>query len=49
MTQAVIVRRDGDTFQARMFWRSAARLLDPESAIAKVGFEIGPKGFDDVF
>lgn len=49
MTQAVIVRRDGDTFQARLFWRNAARLLDPESGIARVGFESGPRGFDDVW
>ncbi|KQQ11821.1 hypothetical protein ASF53_16805 [Methylobacterium sp. Leaf123] len=49
MTQAVTVRRDGDTFQARMFWRHAARLLDPESPIVRVGFESGPKSFDDMW
>ncbi|CAO4171687.1 SAVED domain-containing protein [Methylorubrum populi] len=49
MTQAVTVRRDGDTFQARLFWRHAARLLDPESPIIKVGFEQGPKSFDDIW
>lgn len=49
MTQAVTVRRDGDTFQARLFWLHAARLLDPESPVVRVGFETGPKSFDDVW
>ena len=49
MTQAVTVRRDGDTFQARLFWWHAARLLDPESPIIRVGFETGPKSFDDIW
>jgi hypothetical protein len=49
MTQAVAVRRDGDAFQARVFWRKAARLLDPESPIVRVGFESGPKGYDDIW
>lgn len=49
MTQAVVVRRDGDAFQARVFWLKAARLLDPGSPIIRVGFESGPKGFDDVW
>lgn len=49
MTQAVAVRRDGDAFQARIFWRKAACLLDPKSAVTQVGFESGPKGFDDVW
>ena len=49
MTQAVTVRRDGDTFQARQFWLRAARLLDPLSPVARVGFEIGPKSFDDIW
>lgn len=49
MTQAVAVRRDGDAFQARIFWRKAACLLDPLSPIIRVGFESGPKGFDDVW
>ena len=48
MTQAVAVRRDGDTFQARMFWLRAACLLDPASRIAKVAFETGPRSFDDI-
>ena len=49
MTQAVAVRRDGDTFQARQFWLRAARLLDPKSPVTRVGFEIGPKSFDDIW
>lgn len=49
MTQAVTVRRDGDTYQARQFWLRAARLLDPDSPIMRVGFESGPKSFDDVW
>src|SRR6516225_7978024 len=49
MTQAVTVRRDGDTFQARLFWWHAARLLDPVSPIIRVGFETGPKSFDDIW
>ena len=49
MTQAVITRRDGDVFQARIFWYWAARLLDAHSGISKVGFESGPKGFDDIW
>lgn len=49
MTQAVAVRRDGDAFQARVFWRKAACLLDPLSSVTRVGFESGPKGFDDVW
>lgn len=49
MTQAIAVRRDGDSFQARIFWRKATGLLDPRGAILKVGFESGPKGFDDVW
>lgn len=49
MTQAIAVRRDGDAFQARIFWRKAACLLDPTSPVTVVGFESGPKGFDDVW
>lgn len=49
MTQAIGARRDGDAFQARLFWLKAAKLLDAEGAIAKVGFESGPKGFDDLW
>ena len=49
MTQAVVTRRDGDTFQARMFWLHAAHLLDPEGRVTRVGFEAGPRGFDDIW
>ncbi|MFJ5487099.1 SAVED domain-containing protein [Hansschlegelia beijingensis] len=49
MTQAVTVRRDGDTFQARLFWWHAARLLDPDSPVVRVAFETGPKSFDDIW
>jgi hypothetical protein len=49
MAQAVTARRDGDTFQARQFWRKACHLLDPESPVTYVGFESGPKGFDDIW
>lgn len=49
MTQAVTIRRDGDTFQARMFWLRAAHLLLPDTDIDRVGFEIGPKSFDDIW
>jgi hypothetical protein len=49
MTEAVTVRRDGDTFQARMFWLRAARLLFPDSPIVRVAFETGPKSFDDIW
>jgi len=49
VTQAVTARRDGDAFQARLFWWRAARLLDQDSPIIKVGFEMGPKSFDDIW
>lgn len=49
MTQAILARRDGDTFQARQFWLRAAQLLDPNSPIIRVGFENGPKSFDDIW
>ncbi len=49
MTQAVVTRRDGDVFQARMFWLAAARLLDDRGPIVRVGFESGLKGFDDIW
>ncbi len=49
MTQAIAARRDGDTFQARLFWWHACRLLDPNSPIVRVGFETGPKSFDDIW
>ncbi|AFL89339.1 hypothetical protein Terro_3109 [Terriglobus roseus DSM 18391] len=49
MTQAVSVRREGDTYQARVFWQNAIQMLDPQSSIQRVGFEFGPKSFDDVW
>lgn len=49
MTQAVVVARDGAAYQARLFWKEAALLLDPQSSVAKVGFESGPSGFDDMW
>ena len=49
MAQAILARRDGDTFQARQFWRKACLLLDPEGSVIRVGFENGPKGFDDIW
>lgn len=49
MSLAIVARRDGDVFQARMFWLHAARLLDEEGGIVRVGFESGRKGFDDVW
>ncbi|MGE3577214.1 MAG: SAVED domain-containing protein [Vicinamibacterales bacterium] len=49
MAQPVTARRDGDAFQARVFWWYAARLLDSAHPVTRVGFEFGPKGFDDVW
>jgi len=49
MTRAIAVRREGDAYQARIFWRKAVCLLDPDSPVIRVGFESGPKGFDDVW
>lgn len=49
MAQAILARRDGDTFQSRQFWRKACGLLDPESPIVRLGFEGGPRGFDDIW
>jgi hypothetical protein len=49
MTQAITARRDGDAFQSRLFWLKAASLLSPDSSVLKVGFEAGPKGFDDIW
>ena len=40
---------DGNAFQARIFWLKAAWLLKPDSHVARVGFESGPRGFDDVW
>lgn len=49
MTLAVNTPRHGNAFQARVFWTYAARLLDPSSNVQRVGFEGGPRGFDDVW
>lgn len=49
MTQANTARREGDDFQARQFWLRAARLLDNESPILRVGFESGPRSYDDIW
>ena len=49
MTQAVNTPRYGNAFQARIFWTYAAKLLSPITAVHRVGFESGPRGFDDVW
>lgn len=49
MARAITARKDGDAFQARLFWIRAAWLLDENSPITKVGFEMGPKGLDDIW
>lgn len=49
MANAVTSRRDGDDFQARMFWMHAVKLLDGDSPVLSVGFEVGPSGFDDIW
>jgi hypothetical protein len=49
MTNAVISIHDGFAFQARYFWLKATALLDPGKAVIRVGFESGPKSFDDVW
>ena len=49
MTQAVNTPRYGQAFQARVFWTYAARLLSSTTAVRRVGFESGPRGFDDVW
>lgn len=48
MARTNVARRQGDDFQARMFWLSAASLLDPASPVIRVAYECGPKAFDDV-
>ena len=48
MTKANVARRQGDDFQARLFWLHAASLLDPASPVARVAYERGPKAFDDI-
>jgi SMODS-associated and fused to various effectors sensor domain len=48
MAEAVLARKQGDDFQARLFWLYAALLLEPTGNVARVGYETGPKAFDDV-
>lgn len=48
MAQQIVARRQGDDFQARLFWLRAASLLDPTSPVMKVAYEKGPRGFDDI-
>lgn len=49
MTQAVNTPRYGTAFQARIFWTYAVMLLGAKTAVRRVGFESGPRGFDDVW
>lgn len=49
MAQANTARMDGDIFQARHFWRKACRLLDPTKPLVRIGFESGPRGYDDIW
>lgn len=49
MAQANTARMDGDTFQARHFWRKACRLLNSTGPLVRIGFESGPKGYDDIW
>jgi hypothetical protein len=48
MAKANIARRQGDDFQARLFWLKASSLLDGKSPVVKVAYETGPKSFDDI-
>jgi hypothetical protein len=48
MARANVARRNGDDFQARLFWLNAACLLDSHSPIIRVAYETGPKGIDDI-
>ena len=48
MTQAIAARKQGDDFQARLFWLCGSLLLDPKGAVTRVAYETGPKAFDDV-
>lgn len=49
MALANVARRDGDAFQARQFWFYAADMLKEDGAVARLGFEAGPRGFDDLW
>lgn len=48
MAKAISARRHGEDFQTRLFWLSAAALLDVRSSITKVCYETGPKSFDGI-
>lgn len=48
MAGSNIARQHGDCFQGRIFWLHAALLLDPDSPVERVLFEVGPRGFDDL-
>jgi hypothetical protein len=39
----------GFAFQARIFWQQAIKLLRTGNAVVRLGFEWGPKGFDDLW
>lgn len=49
MSNAVVNIHDEFAFQSRYFWLKATALLDPGKAVMRVGFESGPKGFDEVW
>ena len=48
MARANVPRRQGDDFQARLFWLNATLLLDPDSPVTRVTYDTGPKAFDDI-
>ncbi len=48
MTRANVARRQGDDFQARLFWLKAVELLKPKSPVIRVAYDAGPKSFDDI-
>ncbi len=49
MSEAVIPRKKGDTFQALFFWFQACKIFDSTSGVHKIGYEIDTHdGFDDV-
>lgn len=48
MAEAVLARKQGDDFQARLFWLYAAQLLDETSPVRRVAYENGPRAFDDM-
>ena len=48
MTSAVTAQHNGFDYQARLFWLKAVVLLDTNKGVARVSFELGPKGFDDI-